>query len=116
MDAETSAVPRDVFIWKIVEQFEGFTRWVVEPYRAMAWDNEGEAMFSVFRLAEDEALLSVRAYFDSDGARAAGFKERLRLEMNWKGLFGPLLVLGWRDTRPDVERGLDSRADHAEGE
>jgi hypothetical protein len=116
MDSPKEGARRDVFIWKVLDQLEGISRWIGEPFRAHAWDDGGEAVLAVWQQGEEDEVLRVTARFDDAGAERAGWDEKLSLAMEWRGEAAELLALGWSGSRPDIERGLDSHADHAEGE
>lgn len=60
--------------------------------------------------------MRVVARFDDAAAERAGFEEMLKLCVEWRGDATGMLMLGWRDSIPDSEKGLDSLADHSEGE
>jgi hypothetical protein len=105
---------RDAFLWKVVEQFEGLTRWVAGPLKAQAWEDGREAVFSVRQ--DDFELLRFSASFDDEGARQKCLAQKLNLIGEWKGETSELLVLGWKNSAPDLDKGLDSAADHTEGE
>ncbi len=113
---------RDAFLWKVVEQFEGLTRWVAEPLVADAWEDGSKAVFTVRQ--DDYELLRFSVSFDDEGARERGWDQKLIVVAEWQGKVAELLgeatpetlVLGWRGSAPDFEKGLDSQADFAEGE
>jgi hypothetical protein len=116
MDDPDISAPHDVFIRKIVEQFEGFTRRAGEPFRAHVSDDGGEAVLTVWQQGEEDPVLTVTARFDPEGARKSGLDEKLSLVMDAHGNSRELLSLGWLGSIPDPERGLDCAADRAEGE
>ncbi len=117
MDTEKDGALRDVFLWKVLEQFEGLSRRIGEPFRAKAEQGDnGETILSVWQEGEDEAVLRVTASFDDSDAARRGWDQKLSLVVVWKGEATEMLVLGWSGGTPDIERGLDSLADRAEGE
>jgi hypothetical protein len=114
MDTPSENAWRDAFFWKVAEQFEGLARWVAGPLKAEAWEDGREAVFSVRQ--DDFELLRFSASFDDEGARQKRLNQKLNLVGEWKGEASDLLVLGWKESVPDLDKGLDSRADYAEGE
>ena len=60
--------------------------------------------------------MRLTAYFDDVGAERAGWDQKLRLVAEWQGEETELLVLGWKDSAPDPQKGLNSPADFVEGE
>jgi hypothetical protein len=114
MDTPSENAPRDVFLWKVAEQFEGLSKWVVLPNESDVWEDGKEAVFSVWQ--DDYEVLRFSASFDDEGARQKRLNQKLNLVGEWKGEATELLVLGWKDSAPDLDKGLDSAADHTEGE
>jgi hypothetical protein len=114
MDVASENAARDAFLWKVAEQFEGLGRWVVTPAKAEVWEDGREAVFSVRQ--DDFELLRFSASFDDEGARQKRLNQKLNLAGEWKGEASELIVLGWKNSAPDLEKGLDSAADQAEGE
>ncbi len=106
---------RDAFLWKVLEQFEGLSRWVPEPLVGDAWEGDGKAVLAVRQ--DDYELLRFTAFFeDAEGGGQGSGDQRLRVIAEWKGEASELLLLSWRGSEPDHEKGLDSLADSAEGD
>ncbi|MGA9767217.1 MAG: hypothetical protein WBQ49_21450 [Rhodomicrobium sp.] len=121
MYSSKEGAARDAFFWKVVEQFEGFTRWIAEPFIADAWEDGSKAIFTLRQ--DDYELLRFSVTFDDEGARERGWDQKLSLVAEWQGNVAESLgearqslVLGWKGSEPDLEKGLDSWADFAEGE
>ena len=115
---------RDVFLWKVLEQFGVIASLVPKPFAARPWeDKEVEEEGWKVRLdvwsrgtGEEDSLLRITAHFDDVGAERAGWDQKLRLVAEWQGEKTELLVLGWKDSAPDPHKGLNSPADYVEGE
>lgn len=124
MDKPSEGANRDVFLWKVLEQFGVVASLLPKPFAARPWeDGEVEEKGWKVRLdvwskeeGEDDTVLRLTAYFDDAGAERAGWDEKLRLVAEWQGEETELLVLGWKDSAPDPRKGLNSPADYVEGE
>jgi hypothetical protein len=107
---------RDAFLWKVLEQFEGLSRGIAKSFRAEAWENGEAAVLSISQEGREDEVIRVAARFDDAGAERDGFDALLRLTVEWQGDVTEMLKLGWRGSQPVIDRGLDSLADHCEGE
>ena len=62
-------------------------------------------------------LLRFSVWFDDDAPRRRGWGAELNLDVEHRDeVTREVLVLGWRGSKPDLEKGLDSGADFAEGD
>ena len=124
MDKPSEGANRDIFLWKVLEQFGVIASLLPKPFAARPWeDKDIEEEGWKVRLdvwgkedGEDDTVLRLTAYFDDAGAERAGWDQKLRLVAEWQGEETELLVLGWKDSAPDPRKGLNSPADYAEGE
>ncbi|MGO9545204.1 MAG: hypothetical protein ACLPPF_10460 [Rhodomicrobium sp.] len=126
MDKPSEGANRDAFLWKVLEQFGAIADMVIAPFVAKAWE-EGEddrkVVLHVWRKldGEEDRVLRFTAHFDDDDASG---DQKLNLvaewqddpTQEWQGAKTQLMVLGWRGGAPEIEKGLDSRADYGGGE
>ena len=114
MDTERASAIRDAFLFDVHRQFEGLARWVAPPAVAEVWEDGREAVFAVSR--DDHELIRFIVSFDAggNGESEADFKARLVVEQQED--VQEVLALIWHGSLPEPKKGLDSRADHAEGE
>jgi hypothetical protein len=112
-DARDSA-RRDRFLSKLLEQFEALAGAVDGPWRVEAFQLENEVVLAIAEQNGDDRL-RVAARFDDAAAGRPGFRELLKLTVEEQGEKTEMLMLGWSSSVPDVDRGLDSLADHSDG-
>lgn len=114
MDTERASGIRDAFLFDVHRQFEGLARWVALPAVAEVWEDGREAVFAVIR--DDHELIRFIVSFDAggNGESESDFKARLVVEQQED--VQEVLTLIWHGGLPEPRKGLDSRADHAEGE
>ncbi|MGO9475098.1 MAG: hypothetical protein ACLPWS_17105 [Rhodomicrobium sp.] len=114
MDTERASGIRDAFLFDVHRQFEGLARWVAPPATVEVWEDGREAVFAVSR--DDHELIRFIVSFDAarNGESESDFKARLVVEQQEDAQ--EVLTLIWRGNLPEPKKGLDSRADYAEGE
>ena len=114
MDTERASRIRDAFLFDVHRQFEWLARWVAPPATVEVWEDGREAVFAVTR--DDHELIRFIVSFDAggNGESEADFKVRLVVEQQED--VQEVLTLIWHGSLPEPRKGLDSRADHAEGE
>ena len=126
MDKPSEGANRDAFLWKVLEQFEAIADMVIAPFVAKAWEEGEDTGKSCFTFGEN--WMEKRIGFcvsrrDFDDEDASG-DQKLSLvaewqddpTQEWQGAKTQLMVLGWRGGAPEIEKGLDSRADYGGGE
>ncbi|MGO9170765.1 MAG: hypothetical protein ACLP7P_02200 [Rhodomicrobium sp.] len=114
MDTESIGAIRDAFLFDAHQQFQGLARWVPAPAMASVWEDGREAGLSVTR--ENHELICFTVAFDAGTGDEDAQDLKARLVVEQRGDVSEVLLLGWRKSLPEPRKGLDSRADYAEGE
>src|SRR5262245_52148893 len=116
MNASAPSSGRRDFLLRIEQQFGELAAEISMPFEAESWAADNKAGLRIIGPDGDCGMLEVQelvARFNSAGGNRRGWRETLSLEA---GDAGQILALGWTESSPDTQAGLDSLADHADGE
>jgi len=116
MNASAPSSGREDFLLRIEQQFEELAAEISLPFEAVPWAADNRAGLRITGPDGDGGMVEVQELvvrFEQAGDDREGWHEKLSLEA---GDAGEILALGWTESSPDALAGLDSLADHAEGE
>ncbi len=100
---------REAFLSRIEEQFRELAAEVGEPYCAEAWAEDGKAVLRVSRDGEEDDALRVEARLSNE-MLTLSWERQVPGELERE--VATLVTLSWKDSEPDADAGLDSRADY----
>ncbi len=113
MDNAGVFTSHEAFLSRIEEQFGELANEIGEPYRAEAWADDGKAVLRVSREGEEDDALRVEARL-LDEKLTLSWERQVPGDLELEVV--ELVALGWKDSEPDVQAGLDSYADYFESD